>query len=243
MSLKGILVLLSFISFNNVWSKDIQRSSERTIASMKESIREVHARELLGSKYNSSMVKSLADNAEMERTVKATVKAKLPKKYQAQAAQIAETIIVESFRYELDPYFVIALISGESSFNPDSKGPVGEIGLMQLRDQTAVWIADMYKIPWKKGKKLNDPYLNIKLGTAYLNWLRNKFDGQSQLYLAAYNMGPSNVKSALKRNKKPKDYPIHVMKRYLELYKNFNSDQESLLARNVELLSSLQNTN
>ncbi|MGE0529281.1 MAG: lytic transglycosylase domain-containing protein, partial [Bdellovibrionales bacterium] len=51
-----------------------------------------------------------------------------------------------------------------------------------------------------------------------LDYLRSKFDSHARLYLAAYNMGQGNVGEALEKNVWPKDYPIHVMKFYVEFY-------------------------
>ena len=80
-------------------------------------------------------------------------------------------------------------------------------------------MAKIIKSRWYGDSTLKDPVQNIRLGSAYLAWLRAKFERSSQLYLAAYNMGPKNVKTALKKNVRPKDYPIHVMKRYLAFYR------------------------
>jgi soluble lytic murein transglycosylase len=133
--------------------------------------------------------------------------------------ELPKTIIREAAKHSLDPYFVMAVISGESSFNPQAKGPVGEIGLMQLRPTTGEWMAKKMKMKWRGHRTLLNPVENIKLGTQYLSWLRSKFDNQSQLYLAAYNMGAKSVRNALARSIRPKDYPRHVMKRYLAYYK------------------------
>jgi membrane-bound lytic murein transglycosylase MltF len=40
-------------------------------------------------------------------------------------------------RYELDPYLLAALAIRESGLNPDAKGAVGELGLMQLHPYSA----------------------------------------------------------------------------------------------------------
>jgi soluble lytic murein transglycosylase len=156
-------------------------------------------------------------------TIFETVKKRLPKQYKKQALKISQTIITQSEKYSLDPYFLMAVISGESSFNPGAKGPVGEIGLMQIRMSTGKWMAQMEKMKWRGARTLNDPISNIKLGSAYLAWLRSKFNNHGQLYLAAYNMGPKNVKSAVSRKTWPKDYPKHVMKRYLSFYKEMET--------------------
>jgi soluble lytic murein transglycosylase len=81
-------------------------------------------------------------------------------------------------------------------------------------------MAKKIKMPWKGEDTLRDPVANIKLGTAYIAWLREKFDNHSQLYLAAYNMGARSVNKALAKNVWPKDYPKHVMKRYIAFYRS-----------------------
>jgi soluble lytic murein transglycosylase len=191
----------------------------RSLASIQHTQRIDHAKELLGDGYKKSVVSSSEEKRGLEEKLFKIVVKNLPKKFKSVAREIAHTIILESTRRSLDPYFVAAIIAGESSFNPRAVGPIGEIGMMQLRPNTAKWIADSFQIKWKGKKALFDPFYNIRLGTAYLAWLREKFDNQGQLYLAAYNMGPTSVKIALLKNVRPKDYPIHVMKRYLAFYK------------------------
>jgi soluble lytic murein transglycosylase len=234
-----LLTLLLTFSFG-LQAKDIKRSSSRSIASMKHSIRVTHSKELLGKYYKRSVVRHMETNDEMEKYIFEFIKKSVPNKYKKKARQIARAVIDESFRHTLDPYFVMAIISGESSFNPEAKGPVGEVGMMQLRPTTAEWIAGIYKLKYRGKKSLKNPIANIKLGTAYLAWLREKFEGHGQLYVAAYNMGPGNVKKALRKNRWPKDYSRHVMKRYVEFYKKVGTDYQTSLKQNIELLSSMQ---
>ena len=186
-----------------------------------------NARELMGNSYKKSVV-SRFENRDLVKNVHQIVKDRLPKAYQLKATVIAKTIIAESTRNGLDPYFVMAVISGESSFNPEAIGPVGEIGLMQIRSSTGKWMAGLLKTSWRGEKTLRDPVANIRLGVAYLGWLRNKFSGHGQLYVAAYNMGPKAVRNAVSRSVYPKDYPIHVMKRYIAFYKDIEKKKHSL---------------
>lgn len=187
----------------------------------------LHARELMGNGYKKSIV-SKYDKKNISKGIHAIVKARLPKAYKARAYSISKAIIDEATKYSLDPYFVMAVISGESSFNPIAVGPVGEIGMMQIRPSTGKWMADIVKTKYRGDKTLRDPVANIKLGVAYLAWLRTKFDGHGQLYLAAYNMGPKAVKNAVSRDIYPKDYPIHVMKRYIAFYKEIGRKKGTL---------------
>lgn len=205
------------LMFSNLTFADSPK--KREIASINPHMRADHAKELLGHRYKKSIVSSFEKHKGLEKNILATVEKRLPKSYKKSAHSVAETIIKEATKHNLDPYFVMAVISGESSFNPLALGPVGEIGMMQIRPSTGEWMAKLIKHKWRGEKTLRDPIMNIKLGTAYLAWLRQKFDNHGQLYLAAYNMGPRSVKKALDKKVWPKDYPRHVMKRYLAFYK------------------------
>ena len=190
----------------------------RNLASVPKQMRVDHARELMGKHYEKSAVKKGESRSKLEEKILKTVEKKLPKGYKALSWSVTQTIIKEAKKHELDPYFLMAVISGESSFNPRAVGPVGEIGLMQIRLGTGKWMANKIGMDWKGERTLRNPVENIRLGAAYLAWLRQKFEKNGQLYIAAYNMGPQSVKNALGRNIRPKDYPKHVMKRYLAFY-------------------------
>jgi len=197
--------------------------TKRELASIQQDDRVEHARELLGKRYKKSAVRASESHVELEKSILATVEKRLPKRFKKQAHDITQAIIVEANKHGFDPFFVMAVIAGESSFNPAAKGPVGEIGLMQLRSSTGKWMAGLLKTKWRGDRTLRDPVENIRLGAAYLSWLRKKFEGHGQFYLAAYNMGPKNVRKALDRKVRPKDYPRHVMKRYLAFYKDLQN--------------------
>jgi len=70
---------------------------------------------------------------------------------------------------------------------------------------------------------LKDPVMNIRIGSAYLAHLREHFDNQGRLYLAAYNMGTRNVHKALGKQITPKIYPARVMVRYVRYYREIKN--------------------
>lgn len=184
----------------------------------------VHQKELLGGKRHPS---SLGYSLTLPRTAKKVsnlvhdiVRKSLPEKYRAQATRIAKSIIVESAKNQMDPLFVVAVIQNESRFNQDLVGTVGEIGLMQIRPTTAAEIAG--KMGMKKFD-LRSAADNIKIGVYFMNHLRSRFQGHSQLYISAYNMGSAKVRSLLKEDKKPKEYVLRVMKFYTEYVRSLNT--------------------
>ena len=197
-------------------------SAPQRLSDAQREIRIKHARELFGKRYKSSIAITGEEISKINGQIYRWTKEKLPKKYRSQYQKVAQTIIDESLKHKFDPVFLMSVIEGESSFRPDKVGGVGEIGLMQLRPSTAEWIAKRDGLKWSGDKSLFDPATNIIIGATYLSYLRDHFDMHARLYLAAYNMGQTNVANALDRNVWPKDYPIHVMKRYVQYYETMS---------------------
>ena len=183
-----------------------------------------HARELLGASYKKSVVRHSEKTADISEFVKEATQRFLPKPFKNQASKIAKSILAESEKYGFDPLFLVAIIQNESSFNPRQKGSFGEIGLMQIKPDTAQWLSDSLHIKYKDEKSLYDPETNIKLGSAFINKLRNQFDSHSRLYLSAYNIGAKKVRNMVDKNKTPKEYVMAVMKRYVAIYSGLNSE-------------------
>lgn len=103
-----------------------------------------------------------------------------------------ETIKAEATRHGLDPYTVAGLIRQESVFDPRARSRANALGLMQLLPSTGQLVARKQGVGKITNEQLYNPQLNIKLGTAYLAEMLNKF-GKIEYAAAAYNGGPGRV--------------------------------------------------
>ena len=186
---------------------------------LNEKHRATHAKELLGKYYDGSAAQMVENANSLGMAIFNDVYRNLPKKYKTSAVDVSTAIIEHAEKYEIDPVFVVAVIKTESSLNPMAKGRFGEIGLMQLKPDTAAWIAKKYGIRWKGAKSLENPKTNVILGIAYLNFLRDRFDGHANKYLSAYNMGAKNVCRMYASDRTPHEYSMRVMKNYNSTYR------------------------
>jgi len=110
-----------------------------------------------------------------------------------------------------------AVITAESSYDPDAVSRTGAVGLMQLMPGTA----KRYGV-----KNRRNPYQNIKGGSSYLRDLLGMFDNNLVLALAAYNAGENAVKRY--GNKIPPYSETRTyVRRVLSYYKQYKSRMKS----------------
>jgi soluble lytic murein transglycosylase len=106
---------------------------------------------------------------------------------------------------------------------------------MQILPTTGEWMSGKAGLGWRGSKTLRDPVQNIRIGAAYLAFLRDRFDMHARLYIAAYNMGQGNVDHAQAKNIWPKDYPGLVMRNYVEFYGELKEKRSPSSSRRVSL--------
>ena len=86
-------------------------------------------------------------------------------------------------RFDLSPALIEAVVWQESRWRADAVSPVGARGLAQLMPGTA---RDL-------GVDPDDPLANLEGGARYLREQLDRFDGDLERALAAYNAGPGRV--------------------------------------------------
>ena len=129
-------------------------------------------------------------------------------------------ISTASHEFGVCPALVASVIRAESKFAPDAVSTAGAVGLMQIMPSTAEYIAR--KMPMDD-YDLFHPGDNIRMGTFYLRYLLNQFDGNVRLSLMAYNAGPGNVRRWLADDPELNKTPFPETNAYIERVFNAKS--------------------
>jgi len=137
--------------------------------------------------------------------------------------RLAELIYQNSTQYGYSPELLLAVMAVESGFNPQALGRYrggtlsGAIGIMQLKYETAAYMANTLGMGKIEREDLLDPEINMVLGTAFLVTLITQFKSFKHGILA-YNLGPSKVRTALANNEPLQArYYEKVLKQYYRI--------------------------
>jgi len=149
------------------------------------------------------------------KTWKGWEEAKLPKNFNwvKNQKKFDPTIRSISKMYKLPPTLVHAVITAESSYNPNAISRAGAVGLMQLMPETAKRFGVSNR---------RDPKQSIYGGSRYLRHLLKLFKNDLSLALAAYNAGEGAVKkygNKIPPYKETRNYVNKVI-RYYKKYRS-----------------------
>jgi soluble lytic murein transglycosylase-like protein len=131
----------------------------------------------------------------------------VPDRYQTAVEELAA-------RFDLSPVLIEALVWQESRWRESAISPVGARGLAQLMPGTAR----------EMGVDPDDPLANLEGGARYLRQQLDRFDGDLEKALAAYNAGPGRVEAAggIPRIRETQTYVAAVMGRLANHSKSEN---------------------
>ena len=138
-----------------------------------------------------------------------------PRRYEPQVEQWAQV-------YELDPLLVDAFIRTESGFDPDATSTVEARGLMQMTEETFLWLRS--KIAPDEDltfADLYDPAVSIRFGCYYLHLCLERYSGDVATAAAAYHSGWGTVDSLLRMEEHSADgqtlqgFPYNQMHHYV----------------------------
>jgi soluble lytic murein transglycosylase-like protein len=114
--------------------------------------------------------------------------------------------------YNIDEELIRAVIQVESGWKTDAVSSKGARGLMQLMPRTAAMLGveDSF-----------DPEENIGGGVKYLSQLTDKYEGDIEMALAAYNAGPARVDAA---GGAPFSETARYVKNVMALYQRYREE-------------------
>ncbi len=137
---------------------------------------------------------------------RARVEPRVTREYDPAIARVSK-------QHGISPALVKAVIAAESGFDPEAISTKGAQGLMQLMPTTAerMGVDDAL-----------DPWQNIEGGTRYLSEMIERFPGELNLALAAYNAGPEAVKRH--RGVPPYKETRTYVRRVLRYYEKYHAD-------------------
>ena len=137
-------------------------------------------------------------------------------------ATLNSLVDVISRNHGVDPALVRAVMKTESGFNRYAVSSKGALGLMQLIPGTGkrFGVRDFF-----------DPQQNIEGGVRYLKFLLQKFEGNLDLSLAAYNAGENMVQ---RFGRIP---PIAETKDYVRKVRAIYKTKSAFAAQNTALMA------
>jgi soluble lytic murein transglycosylase len=133
---------------------------------------------------------------------------------------LTEKLLDISNNYKIDPIMILAIIRQESRGDPNARGAYlsggesGALGLMQIKYESALEVANSVGVRISSPEDLFVPEKNLMVGTAYLLRMIAKYKNL-QYALIAYNVGFGTLNEKLKSGEAlPKKYYNGIIKEY-----------------------------
>lgn len=125
--------------------------------------------------------------------------------------EIQEFIYYLAYGYNIDFYFIMAVIEHESDFRADLISSTNDYGLMQINICNHEWLGQALGIT-----DFLDPYQNIMAGTYKFHLLFEKYGDDTSKVLMAYNMGDAGAGRLWKQGIYESRYSREIMQQIAE---------------------------
>lgn len=103
---------------------------------------------------------------------------------------------------------VLAMIETESSFRSDVISGTDDYGLMQINACNHEWMSEAYGV-----NDFLDPFQNVLCGISYIAGHLANYDGNIEVALMAYNMGPGGASSLWEQGVYSTEYSRKIVER------------------------------
>lgn len=95
--------------------------------------------------------------------------------------------------YDLDPFFIYAIIRTESDFTPSATSSIGARGLMQITEDTFNWVKSKLGDKESTFESMYEPQKAVQYGTYLLKYLTETL-GSNENVLCGYHAGVNRAK-------------------------------------------------
>ena len=221
---------LLFLSFGIFFANQGCQTQTKQETFLNDSARTQQAKQLLNRSYAKSVAKEFEKDSHFAQYLKRYI---AQENANLNSDDMSESLLQASRNYFYDPVFLLAVVKTESQFNPAAIGTHGEIGLMQIKPDTAEWICNKKKIKWKGSNALKDPAYNILVGATYFAYLKKSLHHQkSAHFINAYNLGITSLQRMPADEREKHPYYDRVLDNYLTIYLELKKIRGTIISKN-----------
>ena len=212
-NLTSILSLTGGCSCNSSSSTNSSNGFDMALISLLKAISEVNKQDNTTTYQSDNSLNNIIDTLETLNSTQNTNRVESSNKDESVNVRIDNAISTSSKRYGVDENLIRAIIKVESNFDPNVVSKAGAKGLMQLMPENCrdLGITDPFNIEQ-----------NIDGGTRHIKEYLDKYDGDVEMALMAYNGGPTrmakrgvkSINDIYKMPKETQNYVPKVMKYY-----------------------------
>lgn len=212
-NLTSISSLTGGCSCNSSSSTNSSNGFDMALISLLKAISEVNKQDNTTTYQSDNSLNNIIDTLETLNSTQNTNRVESSNKDESVNVRIDNAISTSSKRYGVDENLIRAIIKVESNFDPNVVSKAGAKGLMQLMPENCrdLGVTDPFNIEQ-----------NIDGGTRHIKEYLDKYDGDVEMALMAYNGGPTrmakrgvkSINDIYKMPKETQNYVPKVMKYY-----------------------------